>query len=163
MLRVDDLPEGWSEVPADDSDTGGDSCLDRLAVTGGPFDPAAVRSVAFAAGGIGPFLAASVVERPAEQVLPALDEVLVGCDGQTTVSGFTTSIEPVQADGLPPGALAVRGSDTAGDGSGVRYVVTAAGTDAATVMVVGITPLGEVDVALVADALATATARLPAS
>ena len=38
----------------------------------------------------------------------------------------------------------------------MRDVVTAAGTDAATVMVVGITPLGEVDVALVADALATA-------
>ena len=165
VLTVDDLPEGWSVVPAEsDSDSGaGDSCLDRLGAAGGPFDSSVAQTVTFTAGGIGPFLAASVVERPAEQVLPAVDDVLVTCDGQTSEDGLTTTVEPAAIDGLPPDALAVRGADLGEDGSGVRYVVAAAGTGAATVMVLVVTPLGDVDEALVADAVNTAYARLPTS
>lgn len=163
VLTVADLPEGWSQVPAGDSSAGGDSCLDRLAAPGGPFDATVAQTVTFTAGGIGPFLGASVVRRPAEQVLPAVDAVLVACDGQTSAEGFTTNLQAAPVDGMPPDAFAVRGSDLAQDGSGVRYVVTAAGTDAATVLVVVVTPLGDVDEALVSDALSTAHARLPTS
>lgn len=163
VLTVDDLPDGWSEVPAADSSTGGDSCLDRLRTPGGPFDATVAKTVTFTAGGIGPYLAASAVGRPAEQVLPALDEALVACDGQTSAEGLTTSVQAAPIGGLPSDALAARGSDLAQDGSGVHYVLAAAGTDAATVLVFAVTPLGEVDEALVADALNAGYSRLPTS
>lgn len=163
VLTAADLPEGWSEVPAVESATGDDSCLSGLRAPGGPFDAALTRTATFTAGGIGPFLVASVVERPAEQVLPAVDDVLVACDGQQSATGSTTTVQAAPVDGLPPSALAVRGSDLTEDGSGVRFVLAAAGTEAATVMVFGVTPLGEFDEDVAATALDAAYARLPAS
>lgn len=163
VLTLADLPAGWTEVPAEDLSEGGDSCLDRLSAPGAPFDADAVESVTFAGGPIGPYLAALVVEQPAERVLPAVDEVLVGCDRQTNAEGITTTLEAAPLDGVPPETLAVRGRDEDADGSGVRYRIAATGTDAATVLVFAVTPVGEVDAALVAGAVEAAHSRLPRS
>jgi hypothetical protein len=163
LLTADDLPGGWTMVPAADMGDAGDSCLDALGAPGGPFDLSAAPTATFAAGKIGPFLSASVVDRPAGVVLPAVNDILVACDGSKSAQGFTTRVEPASIAGLPEGSLAVHGTDETDSGSGVRYTIAATGTDEATLMVFAVTPLGEIDQTVVAGAVNVMHARLPGS
>lgn len=161
VLGVDDLPEGWTEVPAEETESGG-GCLDALTAAGGPFDLDTAPTSAFAQSKLGPFLAAAVVEGAADDVLAEVDDVLVSCDGSEGDDGFTTVIEPAALDGLPPASLAVRGTSKDSSGSGVVFTLAAAGTNEVSVMVLAATPLGEIDDAIVATAIDAMLARAPA-
>lgn len=161
LLTTDDLPDGWTEVPVDHS--GGDSCIDDLAEPGAPFDPAVTQSVAFGAGPIGPFLVAVVVDQPAEVVLPAVDDILIACHGTTSAQGYTTTIDSASIAGLPQGSLGVHTTIKKGEGGGIRHAIAVAGTDTATVMVMAITPMGEIDETAVAAAVNAMYNRLPRS
>lgn len=160
LLSVDDLPEEWEEV-ADDGSGETDSCLDRLTNPGGPFEPSESVNRSFAESALGPFLLSVVTSKPADDVLAATDEVLSSCDGHTTDSGFTSSFESISISGLPPGAIAVRGTEESDEGGSLSLVVAAAGTGSGTVLALGVVPLGEVDEATVGDAVVTMLSRLP--
>ena len=159
LLRADDLPAGWSEVPS--TDEGGGSCLDGLFGSDGPFDPESAATASFGAGPIGPFLAAWVVGRPTSEVLAEVDDVLVSCDGTAAPSGFTTTIDPTPVSGIPEESLSVHGVDEDTTGSGVTFAVAGAGTDVATVFVFAATPSGEIDDEVVAIAVNAMADRIP--
>lgn len=163
LLTAADLPDGWSLVPSADTEGTDGSCLDALGASGGPFDLAVAPSVTFAASDLGPFLAAFVVDEPAETALSAVNDILLDCDGSTSPQGFTTTIEPASIDGLPAESAAVRGSDKDGNGSGVNFTIAAAGTEDMTVMVFAVTPLGEIDEAVIAAAINAMYDRIPGS
>lgn len=163
LLTADDLPDGWSEVPSAATEGADGSCLDALGASGGPFDLAVAPTATFAAGEIGPYLAGSVVDGSAETVLSAVNDVLVDCDGSTSPQGLTTTIEPASIEGLPEGSLAVRGSDEDASGSGVNFTIAAAGTEDASAMVFAVTPLGDIDDAVIAAALNAMYDRIPGS
>ena len=161
LLRVDDLPAGWSKVPATNDEDG--SCLDGLFASGGPFDPDGAANAAFGASDIGPFLAAWVVDRPTSDVLAEVNDVLVSCDGTTGMSGFTTTIDPTPVAGIPDESLSVHGVDENASGSRINFAVAGAGTDEATVFVFIATPLGEIDDEVLADAVNAMADRIPPS
>lgn len=104
-----------------------------------------------------------MVATPAEEVLPAVDDVLVACDATTGPAGFTTTIEPATIQGLPKGALAVRGTERDPSGSGVDFTLVAAGGPDRSIMVLAVTPLGEVDDSVAAAALDAMYQRLPSA
>ncbi len=158
LLRVDDLPEGWSEVPADDE--GGGSCLDGLFEEA--IDPVGSVNASFAASELGPYLAAWVIDQPTSEVLVAVDDVLVSCNGATAPSGFTTTIDPTPVAGLPTDSLSIHGVDEDANGSQVNFAVAGAGSDVATVFVFAATPLGEIDDEVVALAVNAMANRIPA-
>ena len=159
VLSVEDLPEGWTEV-AEEGDEAG-SCLDRLTDPGGPFAPSESVHRSFAASDLGPFLVAVATPSPADDVLVAVDEVLISCDGHTTEAGFTSSLEAVAIPDLPWDALSVRGTEEHEEGGSVDFVVAGAGTGQATVLVLGVTALGDIEDGLVAHAVTTMVERLP--
>lgn len=157
LLRVDDLPEGWSEVPVDDEEGG--SCLDGLFEEA--IDPVESVNASFAASELGPFLGAWVIDQPTSEVLAAVDDVLVSCNGATAPSGFTTTIEPTPVSGLPADSLSTHGVDEDANGSQVNFTVAGSGTDQATVFVFAATPLGEIDDEVVALAVNAMANRIP--
>lgn len=159
LLTADDLPDGWVEVADDGGES--DSCLDRLTDPDGPFKPSESVNRSFAESDLGPFLLAVVTSNPADEVLVAADEVLVACDGHTTDSGFTSRFESTSIPDLPPDAMAVRGTETSEEGGSLDLVAAAAGADSGTVLVLGVTPLGDVDDVIVSDAVTTMVDRLP--
>lgn len=163
LLTADDLPDGWTKVEVADVGGSGDSCLEALGAPGGPFDTSVAPTAAFGASKNGPFLAGSVVEGPAEVVLPAVNDILVSCDGSKSAAGYTTRVQPASIAGLPEDSLAVDGTDKLDGGGGVIYTIAFAGNGAATVMVFGLTPLGEIDDAVVAAAVNAMYGRLPGS
>lgn len=158
VLGVDDLPEGWTEVPAEETESGG-GCLDALTAPEGPFDLDAAATSAFAQSELGPFLATAAVEGAADDVLADVDDVLVSCDGSEGDDGFATMIEPAALGGLPPASLAVRGTSEDSSGSGIVFTLAAAGTDEVSVLVLAATPLGEIDDAVVVTAMDAMLAR----
>lgn len=161
LLTLADLPAGWMEVANGDDEGGSNACLDALTEARVRLGAAGVERATFSQSELGPFLAAAVVARAADEVLPELDRALAGCDGTTSPAGFTSKIQAVALPGAPDGSLAVEAADTNASGTTIRYTVAAAGTDEATAFVVVLTPLGEVDKALVATSLRTMRDRLP--
>ena len=161
MLTTEDLPGGWSEVPTTPLDGSDGSCLDALGAPGGPFDVEVARTTAFAAGELGPFLAAALVDAPADEVLAEVDEILAACDDSTSAGGFTTTIEPAAIEGLPGDSLSVHGSDEDAAGGGVDLALVATGSSDVSMMVFAVTPLGEIDDAVVASAIDAMWKRLP--
>ena len=160
MLRVSDLPDGWTELRTG-SDDEGDGCLDALFGAGRPFDPAVGQVANFGASSNGPFLMAWVVGEPADDVLVEVNDVLIACDGSTAPSGFTTTIDPTPVPGLPTNSLSVHGDDTNAGGVRISYTLAGSGTDVATVMVFAATPLGEIDDAMIASAVTAMVGRFP--
>lgn len=160
VLSVGDLPEGWTEVPAEETQSGG-SCLDAITAPGGPFRLDAAATSAFAQSELGPFLAAAAVEGPAEDVLAEVNDVLVSCDGSKGDDGFTIVLEAAALDRLPRGSLAVRGRSEDLSSSGVVFMLAAAGTDEVSVLVLAATPLGEIDDAVVVEAIDAMLDRVP--
>ena len=89
--------------------SGAANYLDKLAASGGPFDPDVAATATFTAGGIGPVLAASAADRPADQVLPDLDRILVSCDGTTSPEGSVIRITPAALPGTSSMSRSRRG------------------------------------------------------
>jgi hypothetical protein len=159
LLRVDDLPEGWKKSSVGTVE--GSSCLDGLFGTDRPLDPQFAATETFSAGDIGPFLSAWVVDEPVDYALVEVNDVLVGCDGTKTQSGFTTTIDPTPVPGLPDNSLSVHGADVNASGSRIDYTVAAAGSDRVTVVIFAATPLGEIDDAVISSAVNAMVGRIP--
>lgn len=163
LLTASDLPAGWKKVPNAAGTGANSSCLDKLAAPGGPVDLRTSPTVTFAAGKIGPFIAAAVVMRPAKEVLTEINNILVSCDGTSNGEGFKTRIGPASLPGLPVGSIAVEGNDTNDKSSKIEYTIASAGTDRATSFVFAVTPLGKIDNTVVASAVTAMYGRLPVS
>jgi hypothetical protein len=78
---------------------------------------------------------------------------VVACDGTTTPSGFTTTIDATPVPGLPDDSLSVHGADVDANGSRIDFTLAGAGADSATVVVFAATPLGEIDDTTIASAV----------
>ena len=159
-LALADLPDGWVAVPNGAVEGGVSPCLDMLSAPGGPLDPANARTTRFAAGPDGPFLFASVLDRPAEQTLPEIDGIVVPCDATKGPAGHALNVQGAVIDGLPADSFAAEGRNSK-DGALYRYTVVSAGTGKATAIVLLGAQSGEVDQALAAEALNTLHDRLP--
>lgn len=161
LLRSTDLPDGWEELPTA-SDEGG-SCLDALFGVGRPLDPQVAKTATFGASDSGPFIVAWVVGEPHSDVLVAINDVVVACDGATAPSGFTTTIDATPVSGLPDDSLSIHGADVNAGGARIEFTLAGAGSDLATAVVFAATPLGEIDDALIASGVNAMVGRIPPS
>lgn len=158
LLTVADLPEGWSEVDSVGGDTG--NCLDDLTGDESPFGGSNAATASFKGGDLGPFLVASVTPVPAEEALPALDDLVVACDGARSPEGLTTTLEVVAIDGVPAGSLTVRGAQEDPAGGSVQFAIAATGGADGSAFVLALSPIEEVGEDLVAQSLVTMADRL---
>ncbi len=116
LLSVDDLPEGWTEVPVtDDADTEEpSSCVEAEMEAAGASiegDEVFTAEREFSQGDLGPFLAAAIGEVGEEQAARSLDALpgaIAACNGVADPDGTVWTYEPFDAPTMGDDSFTVR-------------------------------------------------------
>lgn len=117
ILKLEDLPAGWSEMPPDteSEDEESDDCFDEAYREAGldadAFDQsgAPLAESDFSQSMTGPFLSAVVTQlEDADEIFELLPDAFAACDGDIDSDGATSSILPVNFPVLGDDTFAVR-------------------------------------------------------
>lgn len=126
LISLDDLPEGWTEVPVSDDDgetdpdEGEGTCVEEALDAAGVSieDDAFTAEREFSQGDFGPFLQASIGEvgdDQAEQALTSLPVAIEGCDGVADPDGTVWTYEPLDVPTIGDESYVVRLATGEGD------------------------------------------------
>lgn len=167
IVRLEDLPTGWSPTPDEDDeeDDESTSCLDTLFpddLSGFFEDPnAPTAEAAFQQSEFGPFLGAGVTtEFPdGERLFDGLGDRFAACDGTTDSDGVTYSIMPVSFPNLGDDTFAVRVDGENPEGFPVSFVMALVRVDDVMIMTFGAAVMGPADAQLVEDVTRTMVDR----
>lgn len=164
IITIDDLPSSWREAPEPEDEGGGSgSCLDSVTDSVFRLPPTGDAAVAaFTQSDLGPLLLA-MVATPVDDVETSFDALvdrMAACDGTTDDAGYTSVAEPSKLPTIGDETLAIQATASHANGSKVSYLLAVARANDTIVLAAHILSLGEIDVALVEDAVRTMVGSL---